>query len=90
MLVSTISEHKWVGAAVASISDINMQGSDVVFLSLALWKVNPVASLDLIRLRLSLCCGVGQSNGPKDPGCSSVGSHVSHQVDRNVLISPRS
>lgn len=83
MLVTTISEHTRFIAAVANTSDINLHSSDVVSPSPALWKVNPVASLDLIRLRLSPCCRVGQRRCPRDPSRSSVESRGSQQDDRS-------
>lgn len=57
--MSTISGQKCLSAADANISDINLRSSDVVVASPALCEVNPVASLDLICLRLALFSRVG-------------------------------
>lgn len=96
MFVTTISEHERFVAAVANISDIRFHGSDV-FVGPALWKVSPVALLDLICLRLSLSCGVGRCIYPRAPPCFFVPeSRVFHQAHRtsggivkNVLRSSR-
>ena len=79
MLATTISEQIRSIAAVANISGISLHSSHVVLACPALWKVNPVASLDVIRLRLSVRCEVGQHKHPQDPVRSFVESHDSHQ-----------